>query len=176
MKALLHPSRTALLAIGFGLVLNPVEAENTETKAGSASVAPLYTVDKYDPQRNPESDLKATVEKAKADGKRILIQVGGDWCGWCHRMNKYLHENEKVAGALAQDFVVMKVNFSRENENKEFLKRFPSPEGYPHLYVLETDGTFLHSQGTSALEEGNGYSEKAVLEFLARWAPKPPGR
>lgn len=175
MKMIAQLSAIALLVAAFGLVSNANAEDKTEARPAVPAIAPVYTVDTYDPKRNPEDDLKMTVQKTKAEGKRILIQAGGDWCGWCKLMNKYFHENEKVAAALAKNYVIMKVNFSGENENKEFLKKFPKAEGYPHLYVLESDGTFLHSQGTAVLEEGKGYSEKAMLDFLAKWAPKKSG-
>lgn len=43
--------------------------------------APIYTVDVYDPERNPADDLKAAVARAKKEKKRVLVQVGGEWCG-----------------------------------------------------------------------------------------------
>ena len=160
-----------VLALGWiGISWTAAAAEDAPAKTASASVKPVYSVDSYDPKRDPAADLKLTIEKAK--GKRILVQVGGDWCGWCHLMNKYFHENENVAAALAKDFVIQKVNYSQENQNKEFLGQYPAIKGYPHLFVLEFDGKLLHSQNTEELEEGKGYSERAVLEFLVKWAPK----
>jgi len=131
-----------------------------------------YTVDVYDPKRSAEDDLKATRAKAKAEGKHVLIQVGGDWCGWCHLMSKYFRENEKVAKALLSDFLIVKVNYSDENKNEEFLGKFPRISAYPHLFVLDADGKLLHSQNTADLEEGRGYKEDVVLAFLSKWAPK----
>lgn len=149
-------------------------SDQIHVAAGKPRTSPVYTVDTYNPKRNPEEDLKMTVAKAQAGAKRILIQVGGDWCGWCKLMNKYFHENEKVAAVLARDFLIMKVNMSSENANKAFLIKYPPAQGYPHLYVLESNGKFLHSQGTGALEQGKGYNEKTVLNFLAKWAPQNP--
>ena len=39
----------------------------------------FYTVSKYDPQRNPAKDLEAAVKRAKAEGKRIILEIGGHW-------------------------------------------------------------------------------------------------
>lgn len=150
-------------------------ADKSDPGPAAPAVAPVYTVENYDPKRNPEEDLKATVKRAQSEEKRILVQVGGNWCGWCKLMNKYFHENPKVAGVLARDFLIMKVNYSKENENREFLKKYPSIPGYPHIYVLDSSGKLLHSQGTAALEEGKSYSEKKMLEFLGTWAPKKAG-
>lgn len=66
----------------------------------------------------------------------------------------------------------MKVNYSDKNRNEEFLKGYPKVPAYPHLFVLDSDGKFLHAQGTAELEEGRGYDAKVFLAFLARWQPK----
>jgi thioredoxin-related protein len=128
-----------------------------------------YFVDTYDPKRNADDDLKSAIDKARMSGKRILLQVGGEWCSWCHLMSKYFIENDTVTRALRKGFVVVKVNYSDENENKDFLSKYPKVKGYPHLYVLDSDGKLLHSQGTSELEEGNGYNESKVMAFLTKW-------
>jgi len=157
-----------MLAVGLGAFLINVAGADTPAKLEAS----FFTVDVYDPKRNAEDDLKATVAKAKADGKHVLIQVGGDWCGWCDLMSKYFRDNENVAKALSKDFLIVKVNYSDENKNEEFLGKFPRISAYPHLFVLDSDGKQLHSQNTADLEEGRGYNEEVVLAFLSKWAPK----
>ena len=68
----------------------------------------------------------------------------------------------------------MKVNYSNENQNEDFLKDYPAVPAYPHFFVLDSDGKFLHSQGTAELEEGRGYDERVFLEFLEQWQPGAP--
>jgi len=132
----------------------------------------VYSVDKYDPTRNAAADLDETITRAKQSGTRILLEVGGNWCGWCRALDKFIHDTPPVAGALRGNFIIMKVNMSEENRNQEFLGRFPKIKGYPHIFVLETDGTLLHSQDTGPLEERKSYSERVFLDFVTRWAPK----
>ena len=67
---------------------------------------------------------------------------------------------------------MMKVNMSDENRNEEFLGNYPKVPAYPHVFVLESDGEFLHAQGTGELEEGPGYNEEVFLAFLNEWRPK----
>lgn len=136
-----------------------------------AAAAILYSVSAYDPARDPQKDLEATRERALAEGKRILLEVGGEWCTWCKALDRYVHENEAVASALEQDFLIMKVNYSEENPNTDFLSPYPSIPGYPHIFVLDRDGSFLHSQGTGELEQGRWYNQEAFLAFLGKWAP-----
>jgi hypothetical protein len=111
----------------------------------------FYVVAEYDPTRDPFAELDSAVARARAEGKRILLEVRGE--------------------RLAESFLIVKVNYGRENRNEEFLSRYPDIHGYPHVFVLQRDGALLHSQNTAELEQGSGYSEKAVLAFLAKWAP-----
>ena len=54
------------------------------------------------------------------------------------------------------------------------MKRLGNPArfGFPAFVVLDERGNVLHTQDSSFLEEGNGYSEKKVLRFLKNWTPK----
>ena len=125
----------------------------------------------YDPNRDAQEDLRKTIAHARETGKRILLEVGGKWCSWCHLLDKHFVDRPALTELREKNFVLMKVNFSPENENKAFLSQYPNIPGYPHLFVLDSDGTFLHSQETETLEEGKGYSEERIKAFLNRWAP-----
>jgi hypothetical protein len=56
--------------------------------------------------------------------------------------------------------------------NEEFLAQYPQAAGYPHIYILDSDGTFLHSQDTAELEDGaDSYVLDVFMSFLQKWAP-----
>ncbi len=126
--------------------------------------------EKFNPKRDPFEDLKLAVEKAKKENKRIILDVGGEWCIWCHRIDNFLHSDKEIEDFLQRHYIVVKVNYSKENKNEKFLSRYPKINGYPHFFVLDSDGTFLHSQDTGLLEEGKSYSRRKVLDFLKKWA------
>jgi thioredoxin-related protein len=130
------------------------------------------TTHKFDPKRDPFADVKTAVGEASKDHKRILLDVGGEWCIWCHRLDKFIEDNSEIKTYLDENFVVLKVNVSEENKNEKFLAQFPKVPGYPHFFVLDTDGKFLHSQGTGELEKDKSYSAELILSFLKEWAPK----
>jgi hypothetical protein len=138
---------------------------------GSRSLVDFYTVDHYDKARNPAHDLAMTVKRAKSEKKHILVQVGGDWCGWCHLMSGFMEQNERVREKIGRHYLVMKVTYDGEQKNEAFLSRYPPIAGYPHLFVLDSEGNLLHSQDTADLEEGQGYNEKIYLAFLDKWKP-----
>lgn len=129
----------------------------------------VYSVKEYDPTRDPAADLAATVTAAQAGQKQILLQVGGDWCSWCRRLDNYIATHPAVARVLAENFIVQKVNYSEENQNADFLAQFPKIDGYPHWFVLDSDGKLLNSQSTGVLEAGESYSEPTLLIYLRSW-------
>jgi thiol:disulfide interchange protein len=127
---------------------------------------------KFDPARDADKDIRAAVAGAKAAHKRLILDVGGEWCGWCHALDKFYATHDELRAYRDKHFVWLKVNFSPENTNQAVLSRYPTINGYPHLFVLESDGTLLHSQDTSPLEEGPAYNLDRMMEFLVKWTDR----
>ena len=50
------------------------------------------------------------------------------------------------------------------------MKHVPAIAGYPHLFVLDSDSSVLHSQNAGDLEQGRSYNDKKFMAFLQRWA------
>lgn len=126
----------------------------------------------FDPQRNAANDLVEAISQAKAQGKHIIMDVGGEWCVWCLRMDKFMQGDEQIRNTIAADFVWVKVNYSDDNKNAAFLAQYPKIKGYPHLFVLDTDGKLLHSEDTSELEQEKSYSAERFIAFLQKWSGK----
>lgn len=153
--------------------------------------------EKFDPKRDPNLDLQDAVAKAQKENKRIILDIGGEWCSWCRAMDFFFMRNSKLTKLRDKNFIWVKINMSEENENKDFLSKYPEIQGYPHLFVLEKDGTLLQSQSTEVLEKKfppivvpnnvknkedyrKAESEKRMLssyelqkftEFLNKWSP-----
>jgi thiol:disulfide interchange protein len=132
---------------------------------------PIEERELFDPKKDPNADLQAAVARAQKENKRIVLDVGGEWCGWCRHMDKFLTINAELAKIRSENYVWVKVNMSEENENKAFLSKYPAIKGYPHLFVLEADGTFLFSQDTSELEQDKTYNLQKFTDFLKKWTP-----
>ncbi|TKR29639.1 thioredoxin family protein [Luteimonas gilva] len=177
MKKTARGVRWTPLILGLALAAGCGSEQKSAQNAAPAPSAPaVVQAEKvlaadFDPRRDPADDLRTATLAAQREGKRIVLDVGGDWCAWCRRMDAFVENDASVRAYRDAHFVWMKVNYSEENENVTFLSKFPKAKGYPHLFVLDADGKLLHSQFTGALEQGKGYDRDKFLAFLKRWAP-----
>lgn len=144
------------------------QAAQASGKTDAGKYIPVHT---YDPARNAEQDIHAAVAEAGRTGKRVLLEVGGEWCIWCHIMDDYFEKNPSLLSLREKNFITVKINFSEENKNEQVLSRYPPVSGYPFLFVLERDGKFLHAQDTGKLEEGKSYNLAKFMAFLKKWSP-----
>ncbi|MEI8031320.1 MAG: thioredoxin family protein [Comamonadaceae bacterium] len=123
---------------------------------------------------------------AKVTGRRVLVDVGGQWCGWCRKLDRFIASQPQVKTLIASHYVWLKVNYSAKNRNAAVLSRWPKVRGFPYLLVLEPDGKLLHAQGVGGLETeteneaDEDYGPVRVIAFLKRFAivasvPSPPG-
>jgi thioredoxin-related protein len=127
---------------------------------------------KFDPSRNPAKDLEETTKEAQKTNRRILLDVGGEWCIWCHRIDEFIEKNPEIKDFLNKKFIVLKINYSEENKNEKFLSQYPKVEGYPHFFVLSKKGKLLQSQNTGLLEKDKSYDAEKFMKFLKKWAAK----
>lgn len=128
----------------------------------------------FDPKRDAEKDLEKAIIQAKQENKLILLDVGGEWCIWCHRLDSLFLINKDLDDYLHAHYVVVKVNVSEENRNGIFLSKYPKIAGYPHLFVLNAKGKLLESKDTGEFEYPKGYRIKGhnkakVYAFLRKW-------
>jgi thiol:disulfide interchange protein len=142
-----------------------------EISASAQGPLPAPT-DKFDPARDAAADIESAVVVARQSGRRIILDVGGEWCGWCHTLDRFFAADAELQKLRDTSYIWLKVNYSEENKNQKVLSRYPAIKGYPHLFVLEQDGKLLHSQDTVLLEKGSSYERARVVEFLQKWAPK----
>lgn len=108
------------------------------------------------PAKDAEVVVSEALAKASSEGKRVFLRFGAPWCGWCHKLDDYLARPE-VAKALADAFVLAKVDVDRMTHGPEVMKKY-RPEasgGIPWFVVLDGKG---QAHGNADAEFGNmGY-------------------
>ncbi|MGB1261782.1 MAG: thioredoxin family protein [Cognaticolwellia sp.] len=137
----------------------------------SAITLPLYSKI-YDEKRDPFKDAQAAIALAQKTNRNVLIEIGGNWCTWCHKMDAFLAKHPKIYQTLHNNFVLLKVSVSDSNENEAFMQSLPPVLGYPHMYVSTNSGQMLLSKDTAELLDDLQYSPEYWLRFLNKWQVK----
>ena len=136
----------------------------------------------YDERINPVMQIDSAVAQARATGKYVVCQVGGNWCPWCLRFADFIANDSAISRVISENFVYIHVNYDpRKSEGQsqpqvaqQTLQRLSHPErfGFPVFVVLDELGQVIHIQDSSFLEEGKGYDRDKVLRFFTNWTPK----
>lgn len=153
-----------LIALLFSM---PLMAQN---KAADKEALPKV----YNESIDAMDQIDKAIEQAQAEHKFVLCQVGGNWCPWCLRFADFAEKDSVIAPIIKDNYVWIHVNTSKANKNLEAMKRLDNPGrfGYPVFVILDSDGKRIHTQNSAYLEEGKGYSQKKVSEFLLNWTEK----
>ena len=131
----------------------------------------------YNEQIDPLEQIDQAIVQAKAEGKFVICQVGGNWCPWCLRFADFITNDSTINSVIEQNFVFIHVNYHPRKAGevgKALMKRLNNAGrfGFPVLVVLDEEGNIIHIQDSGLLEEGKGYDQKKVLSFFQNWTPK----
>ena len=135
----------------------------------------------YNESIDPMSQIDEALVKAKADGKFVVCQVGGNWCPWCLKFADFVEKDTAVNKVVNDNFKYIHVNYNprksggdeAQKKAEQLMKRLGNPRrfGFPVFVVLDENGKVLHIQDSSFLESGKGYDEQKVLRFFKNWTP-----
>ena len=154
------------MAVFVGLTVN---AQTGTKKVYNEDIDPLWQIDQ-------------AVAKAKSEGKYVVCQVGGNWCPWCLRFADFITNDSTISQIITDNFEYIHVNYNprkSEGEEKErqaaaLMTRLNNCGrfGFPVFVVLDENGSVIHIQDSSFLEEGQGYNKEKVQRFFMNWTPQ----
>ena len=140
----------------------------------------------YDESIDPMAQIDQALASAKADGKYVVCQVGGNWCPWCLKFADFVEKDTAVNKVVNGNFEYIHVNYNPRKTSwaasaekaAQLMNRLGNPArfGFPVFVVLDGSGKVIHIQDSSFLEEGKGYDEQKVLRFFKNWTPKAVGQ
>jgi len=87
-----------------------------------------------------ESDMTAALERARTEGKPVLVNFYADWCVWCKRLESTTLRDAKVASVLQNRVVPLSLNV--DGDGKELSNEY-QVDGLPTIIVLDADGREL---------------------------------
>ena len=126
----------------------------------------------YPEASRAKADIEAALKEAKAGGKRVIVDFGGDWCPDCKILDINLKKPENAA-LLKERFVLVHVNVGDKGikENFDVAERYgiPLKKGVPALAVLDADGRVVYAQKNGEFESMRKMDPKSVNDFLRKW-------
>ena len=127
----------------------------------------------YDENADAAKQIADALSVAKKEDKRVLLQFGANWCGWCHKLHKLCQTDAEIAARLKESFVVVLVDVNK-GHNNDINQKYGNPMrlGLPVIVILNADGKVLVTQDTGKLEAGDHHDPKKVLGFLNEWTAK----
>ena len=125
----------------------------------------------YNPDADARAELDSVVARARKENKHVFIQIGGNWCGWCYIFHNFCKNDEEISTLINKNYVPLKINHSRENQNAALLASLGYPQrfGFPVFVIVDQDGKVIHIQDSALLEDGKDYNKKKVLNFFRNW-------
>ena len=166
------PRISAIVAIV--LLALPAQAA-TAPRLSLASLAdlPVVTRHPYDENADADKAVAAAFARARKSHKRVLIDLGGNWCGDCLVLAN-LMELPELKSFLRAHFEMVSVDVGRFNKNLQVPARFGITkrlDGVPSILVVEPDGKTLVDAGNiSALADARHMTPQGLADWLAQWA------
>ena len=126
----------------------------------------------YNPEADAKAEVNSAIAKATAEGKHVFLQIGGNWCPWCVKFHKMISEDTKLDSLIKANYEVVKVNYSKENDNHELLATLGYPQrfGFPVFVILDEKGKVLHIQDSWYLEQDKAYNREKVEHMFLMWS------
>lgn len=155
--------------------LNPSAAMPNTPEARKAAnqpftVPPAVKKNLYPPVEEAAGDIAVAEKQAGREGKRVLLDFGGNWCGDCQVLDIYFHQQPNAA-LLGKNFVKVNVNIGHEDANIDLAHKFGFPvKGVPGLAVVAPNGKVLYVQDQQ-FSDMRYMEPGSVTDFLTKWKP-----
>lgn len=162
---------TLVLAAVSGVIAQDESRAQGKDKAVQAQDAKPKLI--YDEQADAREQIAEALEHAKKENRRVLIQWGANWCGWCHLLHDTFKKDKDVRRKLLYEYDLVLIDVRKFDKNIDYAMTLGADlkaNGLPYLTVLNADGKPIANQETGSLEakiDGKpGHDPKAVASFL----------
>jgi hypothetical protein len=127
-SAAMHRPRILLLALALAAVRPAVAQDAAAAPAPPAGKPARPAI--YDEQADAHQQIATALLHAKKENRRVLIQWGGNWCGWCHLLHELCASDEQLKNKLLYEYDVVLVDIG----HMDVLRRGPQGQrrALPH--------------------------------------------
>jgi len=165
--------RIGTLALALSVIAALPALSATAPRVSVASLSDISVPDRpYDENADANAAVASAFARAKAEHKRVLIDLGGNWCADC-RILAGVMELPEVRRFLDAHYVVVVVDVGRFTRNLQIPARFGITErlqAVPSILIADPDGTLVDRGHVDAIEDARHMTPQALADWLARWA------
>jgi thiol-disulfide isomerase/thioredoxin len=125
----------------------------------------------YDETADADRQVAQARARARAEGKKLLIDLGGNWCPDCRALAGVM-ELPEVKAFLRRHYVVVYVDVGRLDKNAQVARAYGVPKvtGVPALLLVDPRSNRLLNAGRIfALTDAGNMTPQALAAWLAQW-------
>lgn len=167
--------RTTLASAALVLALAAPAAAAPPPKVSIASYAQLKTPlpYPYDEKADASAVLDKALARAKASHKRVLIDLGGNWCGDC-RILAATMDLPEMKSFVNRHFEVISIDVGRFDKNLQVPARYGITtrlEGVPAVLIVDSaSGKQLVAKAdVAALADARHMAPQDLADWLAKY-------
>jgi thiol:disulfide interchange protein len=163
-----------MIALAALLIVAPPAAQSAaapRVHISSMTDLPVVEMRPYDESANADAAVNGAFARARKSHKRVLIDLGGNWCTDCIVFANILRLPE-VKGFVAQHYETALVDVGRFNKNLQIPARFGITrrlEGVPSVLIATPDGKLINRDHIAALADARHMTPQAIADWLAQW-------
>lgn len=161
----------------------PCTTSIAQDAAPSAPKAPAKKPAVYDEAADGKAQIEQALARAGKENRRVLIQWGANWCGWCIRLHELTSTDQAVKRQLSYEYDLVHIDVGQFNKHMDLAAKYGADlkaHGLPFLTILDATGKPLANQETSSLELPQGqikgtiaHDSAKVLSFLKQHQATP---
>jgi thiol:disulfide interchange protein len=162
------------LALAALLLATPALAAVPAPKPSIASIQqlPVVLMQPYDEHANADAAVAAAFDRAGKSHKRVLIDLGGNWCVDCVVLANFLQLPE-MHRFMATHYEMVSVDVGRFDRNKQIAARFGFTErlkGVPTVLIATPDGKLVNGNDVFAISDAHTTTPQSLADYLAKYA------
>jgi thiol:disulfide interchange protein len=149
---------------------NAADAPKTQQKTPPKKKRPKI----YDESADGAKQIAEALARAKKENRRVLVQWGANWCGWCHVLHGVFEKDKDVARKLKYEYDVVLIDIGRWDKHLDLAAKYGADfktKGVPYLTVLAADGSVVANSDTGRFEpakdaQSRSHDPKKLVAFL----------
>lgn len=147
-------------------------APTLQAPIDSLSNLPIVEMHPYDETANAKAAFRTAMARATKAHKRLLVDLGGNWCGDCIALANFMRL-PAIKAFVDAHYEVVTIDVGRFDRNLDIPAKFGFTErlkGVPMVLVVTPKGKLVNRDDVFATSDARHMTPQALADYLARYA------